>query len=119
MIAQAVDRQFELGGFGYIRVDANEVAMTNNGTRYRYHPPVTMLKYLRRFDRLGEQKGLAAAREAMEPATFTCKLLSAKPIPPKASRERKDQINTARHKRTAELKARGVYREPHRRYVGV
>jgi len=119
VIAQAVDRQFELGGRGYIRVDANEVSMTHGAKRYRYHPPRPLLTYLRRFDRIGEQQGLTAAREAMEPAAFVCKLLSANAIPPVASRKRKDQINDARRKRHAELKARGIYREPHRRYVGV
>lgn len=119
VIAQALDRQFGLGGRGYIRVDANLIALTFDGHRYQYHPPRKAMAYLRRFDKIGELKGVQAAREAMQPAEFKCKLLDVKPIPESATAERKEQINHARRNRIAELKARGIYREPHRRYAGV
>lgn len=119
VFAHTFDRVFDLGGKGYIRVDANAAALTNSGMRYRYSPTRSMLTCVRTFDRIGATKGVAAARAAMKPSTYTLHLISATEIPPKVSRKRKDQINAARAAQRAEQRARGVYQKPQPRYVGV
>jgi hypothetical protein len=120
ILALAANREMKLGGKGYVRVDANEISFTKNGIRYRYHPARAAMDYIRKFDEIGETRGLYAARVEMQPAVFRCTLFSANPIPPVASPARKAQINKARNRRNAELRAQGVLpRKPYRRYVGI
>lgn len=112
VLAQALNRQESLGGFGYIRVDANEMAFTKDRMRRHYHIPRRALIYLRNFDELGARKGEDVARLSTEPREFIFKLMEAHPAAPTASRERKDQINAARRKHGPRPKAAP-------RYVGV
>jgi hypothetical protein len=120
LLALAVDRQFELAGKGYVRVDANELAFNFEGRRWRYHLPKRAVKYLRRWDELGAQLGLEAAREQFQPARFELLLAATSPIAPKGTRARKDRVNYLRNQKSAAARAAGQTRsQPAPRYVGI
>jgi hypothetical protein len=118
VLAQALDRQLGLGGKGYIRVDANGAGYTRDKERHLYHLPNTAVSYLRRFDEIGEAKGEMEARRAIRPRKFVLDFIKTTPIPPVASRKRKDQINARRNAVRAEEKGKGILPKTYRRYVG-
>jgi hypothetical protein len=120
LLALAIDRQFELGGKGYIRVDANEASFNFAGARWRWHLPKRAVKYLRAWDEAGEQLGVDAAREQFQPAQFELLLAASSPVSPQKTRARQDQINQARRRRDNAAKAAGQpHRKPALRYVGI
>jgi hypothetical protein len=120
MGAVCMNRMHELGGHGYIRFEANEVAWTKDGYRYIARPFRNALEMLRDFDELGELYGETEARTLMHPREFALQLISVAKIPAKASRARKDQINRARQAREAVRRASHLPpEEPKKRYSGV
>ena len=119
VLAQAIDRQFGLAGKGYVRVDASHAAYTKDGKRHRYHLSSKAVLYLRRFDVVGETKGEAEARRAINPQKFDMQLLDTKPIPPPADRKRKDQINKRRNTVRALERAKGILPTTYKRYTGL
>jgi hypothetical protein len=120
VVALATDRQEKLGGLGYIRVDANVVAYTQHGVRRRYHPPHALLRYLRKFDKIGQESGEKAARAAMPERSFKLTLIDTCPVSEPASRARMDQINALRNLKAAAARAKGISRkQPAKRYAGI
>jgi hypothetical protein len=120
MGAVCINREHELGGRGYIRFEANEVAFTKDDYRYLSRPFRNALEMLRDLDELGERVGETEARNLMDAREFTLELISVTKIPAKASRARKDQINRARQAREAQRRAIGLpAQEPRKRYSGV
>lgn len=119
LLAQAVDRQLALGGRGYIKVDANGLAYTKDKQRHTWHLPKTAVLSLRQFDEIGEHEGQIAARAAMRPASYRLIHVKSAPIPPPASRARKDKINARRNRIAAEERAQGIVRRTYKRYVGL
>lgn len=120
VIAQAIDRQFKLGGKGYIRVDANGWSATKDGIRYGYHSTHTMARYLRMFDELGAEHGVEKARTIVGPRRFGSKLVDVRPVTRSTTPERRAQINAARNRKLAAAKEKGIAPKKYLpRYVGV
>jgi hypothetical protein len=119
VIARAIDRTFRLHGTGYIRVDANQAGVTVGDTRFVHVTPRPALRYVQRFDEIGEREGEDAARAKTKPRTFTFELFKTVPINQPSSPERKARINELRNERNAKRRAMGIYDRPRPRYVGV
>lgn len=120
--AQAIDRQFDLGGHGYIKCDANEFSFSCDGRRYHFHPTKAPMTILRRFDEIGQRQGEEAARNWLllhGLKSTNLKFVGSRAVTPTATRERKDQINVARNKRNAELRLQGQSLARRPRYAGV
>ena len=126
--ANAIDRQMELDGHGYVRCDAHEFSFTLGDHRFTFHPPKAALNVLRKFDEIGSDQAFGSKAERTRLAreyllknlkpvklTFLKRRKKAEP----GTRERKDQINAARNKRNAERRLRGekLVRRP--RYASI
>lgn len=120
VVAHTIDRVFGLRGAGHVKVDVSGIAFTLRGTRYTFHTPSSARELLIKFDTLGEAFGQEIARQQTDPINFNIRLLSSLAIPPKASPERKAQINAARNARNQSRRERGlpIYTS-RRRFVGV
>jgi hypothetical protein len=121
VIAHAVDRQLQLGGLGYIKIEGNDAAYTQAGFRHLLRLPRTALVMLRDFDEIGASQGLETAREVMFsrcPIKYRLREVNVTKIPPPASRERKDQINARRNRIASEEHAQGIVRPKRKRYAG-
>lgn len=121
IIARALRRKLRLDGNAYVNVDGVGVAWTWEGRRFHFAGPRTMVKYLRDFDLIGRARGQAEARARMEPRAFKLtQFIEPTVIPPKASRERMDQINALRNAKAAAAREAGVKpTKPHKRYAGI
>jgi len=121
VIANALNRQFDLGGHGYVLVDGAGCAFTKEGWRYRWRLPRNAIRLLRDFDAIGETEGTDAARSYLEPTFFSLREDGPRTkIPPPASRARKNQINRRRNRIAEENRKLGI-KPPasHRRYAGI
>ena len=119
VLAQTVRRQFDLGGQGLVEVDANGMRVSKDGFRYFYTCGHSPIGFLRRFDILGEERGLDIARELTKERAFIYTLVSVSPVVKPKSREEQDEINRRRRERDADKRAKGNYTRKHKRYTGV
>jgi hypothetical protein len=121
VIANALNRQFLLGGHGCILVDGAGCAFNQDGWRYRWRLPRRALRLLRDFDAIGATAGTAAARAYVEPTSFNLREDGPRTkSPPPASRATKDRINRRRNLLAAENRKLGIKPlRPHKRYAGI
>jgi hypothetical protein len=119
VLAQALDRQLSLAGRGYIKADASGVRYNCQGYRQWFALPQPAIDMLRNFDEVGEKQGTMAARATITPGTsFKLTFIRQSKIPPKACRERMDQINRRRNQIAAEERTQGIIRRKRKRYTG-
>lgn len=109
MIATAYKRVYcDAADHGYVVVDENGLGATHDGERRLYMLSVPTKRKAKEFD---ENK------ETAKPFTVHATLILTKDAKPKATRERKDQVNARRRERDAERKSVGLTPKRYARFV--